>query len=44
MNLAVAHDPIAPTDIRGMWISTVVVQRVPVDRVARFLEYQRGLT
>jgi antibiotic biosynthesis monooxygenase (ABM) superfamily enzyme len=44
MNSAVAHDPIAPTDIRGMWISTVVVQRVPADRVPRFLECQRGLT
>ena len=44
MNPAVAHDPIVPMDTRGERISTVVVQRVPVYRVERFLECQRGLT
>ena len=43
MNFTVAHDPIAPADIRGARISTVVVQRVPTDRVPRFLECQTGL-
>jgi antibiotic biosynthesis monooxygenase (ABM) superfamily enzyme len=44
MNSAVAHDPIVPTDIPGARISTVIVQRVPANRVQRFLECQRGLT
>ena len=33
-----------PVDIRGARVSTVVVQRVPSDRVPRFLECQRALT
>ncbi len=36
--------PVVPMDIRGARVSTVVVQRVPADRVQRFLECQRGLT
>jgi len=31
-------------DIRGARVSTVVVHRVPADRVERFLECERGLT
>jgi uncharacterized protein len=31
-------------DIRGARVSTVVIQRVPADRVDRFLECQRALT
>jgi antibiotic biosynthesis monooxygenase (ABM) superfamily enzyme len=37
-------DPLLPKDIRGARASTVVVQRVPADRVPRFLECQRALT
>jgi uncharacterized protein len=44
MKTALAHDLIAPSDIRGVRISTVVVQCVPADRVQRFVECQRGLT
>jgi antibiotic biosynthesis monooxygenase (ABM) superfamily enzyme len=44
MNTAPALDPQVPMDIRGARVSTVVVQRVPADRVQRFLECQRGLT
>jgi uncharacterized protein len=44
MNSAADHAPIAHMDIRGARISTVVVQRVPADRVQRFLECQQGLT
>ena len=44
MSSVIAQKPIAPTEIRGVCISTVVVQRVPGDRVQRFLECQRGLT
>ncbi len=44
MSSAPADDPLVPMDIRGARVSTVVVQRVPADRVQRFLECQRGLT
>ena len=44
MNSAPVHDPLLQMDIRGARVSTVVVQRVPADRVQRFLECQRGLT
>jgi uncharacterized protein len=44
MSSAPAHDPPAPMEIHGARVSTVVVQRVPADRVPRFLECQRGLT
>ena len=44
MSSAPADDPLLPMDIRGARVSTVVVQRVPADRVPRFLECQRGLT
>ncbi len=44
MNTAPAKDPIPPMEIPAARISTVVVQRVPADRVQRFLECQRGLT
>jgi uncharacterized protein len=44
MNSAPVKESLLPTDIRGARISTVVVQRVPSDRVRRFLECQRGLT
>jgi uncharacterized protein len=36
--------PLLPEDVRGARVSTVVVQRVPADRVPRFLECQRALT
>ncbi len=38
-----AVDLPAPMDIHTARVSTVVVQRVPADRVQRFLECQRGL-
>jgi antibiotic biosynthesis monooxygenase (ABM) superfamily enzyme len=44
MKSAPAIDPQVPMDIRGARVSTVVVQRVPADRVQHFLECQRGLT
>jgi uncharacterized protein len=44
MNSAPVNDPILHMDIPGARISTLVVQRVPADRVQRFLECQRGLT
>jgi uncharacterized protein len=44
MDSAVADDPIFPMDVHGARISTVVVQRVPANRVQRFLECQHGLT
>jgi antibiotic biosynthesis monooxygenase (ABM) superfamily enzyme len=44
MNSAPVNDPIVAMDIRGPRVSTVVVQRVPADRVQRFLECQRELT
>jgi antibiotic biosynthesis monooxygenase (ABM) superfamily enzyme len=44
MMSAPADDRPVPMDIRGARVSTVVVQRVPADRVERFLECQRGLT
>jgi uncharacterized protein len=39
-----ADDPLVPMDVRGSRVSTVVVQRVPADRLPRFLECQRALT
>jgi uncharacterized protein len=44
MSSAPARDPLVPIDIAGSRVSTVVVQRVPADRVQNFLECQRGLT
>jgi uncharacterized protein len=44
MSSAPVHDPVVPMDIHGSLVSTVVVQRVPADRVQNFLEFQRGLT
>ena len=44
MNATSAHAPHVPTDSGGPPVSTVVVQRVPADRVQCFLECQRGLT
>ena len=44
MSSAPADLAVVPMDIRGARVSTIVVQRVPVDRVPRFLECQRGLT
>ena len=44
MNSAPAHDLLLPLDIHAARVSTVVVQRVPPDRVQRFLELQRGFT
>ena len=44
MSSAPTLDPVVPMEIRGARVSTVVVQHVLVDRVQRFLEYQRGLT
>jgi uncharacterized protein len=44
MNSAPVNDPLLALNIRGARVSTVVVQRVPADRVPRFLECQRGLT
>ena len=43
MNTAPATDPLLPGDLVGPRVSTVVVQRVPADRVPRFLECQRAL-
>ncbi len=43
MSPAPATDPLLPGDIIGTRVSTVVVQRVPSDRVPRFLECQRAL-
>jgi uncharacterized protein len=44
MTSAPADDPLLPGDVRGARVSTVVIQRVPADRVPRFLECQRALT
>jgi uncharacterized protein len=44
MSSAPTNDRPVPMDIRGARVSTVVVQRVPANRVQRFLECQRGLT
>ncbi len=44
MSSAPADDRVVPIDIRGARVSTVVIQRVPADRIQRFLEFQRGLT
>jgi uncharacterized protein len=44
MSSAHTHDPLVPMEIRGARVSTVVVHRVPADRVPRFLECQRELT
>jgi uncharacterized protein len=38
-----ADAPLLPADLAGTRVSTVVVQRVPADRVPRFLECQRAL-
>jgi antibiotic biosynthesis monooxygenase (ABM) superfamily enzyme len=43
MSSALADDPHVPMEMRGARVSTVVVQRVPEDRKATFLECQRGL-
>src|SRR5580658_7081923 len=43
MSPAPATDPLLPRDLIGTRVSTVVVQRVPTDRVSRFLECQRAL-
>jgi antibiotic biosynthesis monooxygenase (ABM) superfamily enzyme len=43
MSPAPATDPLLPGDLIGTRVSTVVVQRVPADRVSRFLECQRAL-
>jgi uncharacterized protein len=39
-----AAGPTLPEEIRGVRVSTVVVQRVPANLVPRFLECQRALT
>jgi antibiotic biosynthesis monooxygenase (ABM) superfamily enzyme len=44
MNATSAHSPHVAPGPAGPPVSTVVVQRVPADRVQRFLECQRGLT
>jgi antibiotic biosynthesis monooxygenase (ABM) superfamily enzyme len=44
MSSAPVDERPVPVDIQGARISTVVVQRVPADRVQRFLECQSGLT
>lgn len=44
MNSAPVHDPLLQMNTHGARVSTVVVQRVPVDRVQAFLKCQRGLT
>jgi uncharacterized protein len=44
MNATSAHAPHVSTAPGGPPVSTVVVQRVPADRVQKFLECQRGLS
>jgi uncharacterized protein len=44
MSSAPADLSVVPMDIRGARVSTIVVHRVPADRVPRFLECQHGLT
>ena len=44
MTSAPVDDSLVPLDIRGARISTVVVQRVPSDRMPQFMDCQRGLT
>ncbi len=44
MNSALATKPLAPLDIHGARVSTVVVQHVPAGRVDGFLACQRGFT
>jgi uncharacterized protein len=44
MSSAPATDPLAPINLQGPRVSTIIVQSVPPDRVQNFLECQRGLT
>jgi uncharacterized protein len=43
MNSPSVNVPRMPLEIRGARVSSVIVQRVPVDRVEQFLEWQRGV-
>src|SRR5262245_23293856 len=43
MNLSSSDSPGPRLEVRGAGASAVIVQRVPVDRVERFLELQNGI-